>query len=681
MESSLTKPDMESTTDSGGIGIPSGSIGMAAPDKESRAAALEYARTLATRRAALRERMQRQMPAVRQVLRRELETRHADATAAREERREEWRARRDAARAATTTTMATMTTATAMATMMTTPTPRPGPLRHVEGAARHELARQSKLSSRGDRSALAARAPSRQSYSRAFTFWEAQVRLHREAVNPARPSMPAMANNQCYCSRAGGEHVSRVRAPLARTLGTGRESGGEGVPHAPHLTGARLRPLLRYWITEEWLRTLDENESALGIAADVGGDEGGDIGGASGSVLRQLHRDQRLAAERERRQALLSLIAARREAWMRELADGAGPPVAHSGAWQHPQRSSRESGPLTRRGVKEAPLRWRRGQEGSTHAGAHPGQHSNGAPHRPARTASRVPRQASIRALRAQASTTALGGRRGRGRYALAATQQQQQQQQQQQEQQQEQQQTSWLPSWLGRGSESSLLPTSTAGALSASGTSPEATPGWMGWLLPWATPQLSPHAIQVAELGAALGAVGALAEPEAPDTARTHKARKLLESRARAAERSEHRRATEHEALTHGGEHENAGAVTGAGASPHSLQLRQGQVARADWGAEERRAEAELLAEQTRLEAEKEALRQRLKAEAAAAAAAARAKAEKERKKLEESQARAIARAEMRRSGSKVTQQQQQQQQQQAESSWLPSWLGGGVV
>ena len=45
MEASLTKPDMESTTDSGGIGIPSGSIGMAAPDKESRAAALEYART------------------------------------------------------------------------------------------------------------------------------------------------------------------------------------------------------------------------------------------------------------------------------------------------------------------------------------------------------------------------------------------------------------------------------------------------------------------------------------------------------------------------------------------------------------------------------------------------------------------------------------------------------------
>jgi regulator of protease activity HflC (stomatin/prohibitin superfamily) len=146
-----------------------------------------------------------------------------------------------------------------------------------------------------------------------------------------------------------------------------------------------------------------------------------------------------------------------------------------------------------------------------------------------------------------------------------------------------------------------------------------------------------------------------------------------LLESLARAAERSEHRRATEHEALAHGGEHEHAGAVTGAGASLHSLQLRQGQVARADWGVEQRRDAAELLAEQQRLEAEKEALRQRLEAEAAAAAAAARAKAEKERQKLEESQARAIARAEMRRSGSKVM---QQQQQQQAETSWLPSWL-----
>ena len=658
-EASLTKPEMESTTDSGGIG-------MAAPDKELRAAALEYARMLATRRAALREHMQRQMPAVRQVLRRELEMRHADATAAREERREEWRARRDAARAATTTTMATMTTATAMATVTTTPTPRPGPLRHVEGAARLELGRQPKLCPRGDRSALATQAPFRQSYSRAVTFWEAEARLQREAVNLARPSTPAMAN---YRSRAGGEHVSRDRAPLARTLGAAREWGGEGAPHVPHLTGTRLRPLIHFWIMEERLRTLDEADNdmalgtALGVAADVVGNEGGDVGGVSGSVLRQLHRDQRLAAERERRQALLSQIAARREARMREHDDGAGRPAAHSGTWQHPQRSSRESGPLTRRGLKEAPLRWRRGQEGSTHADAHPGQHSNGVPHRLARTASRVPRQASIRA---QASTTALGGRRGRGWHALAATQQQQQQQQQQAN-------ASWLPSWLGRGSESSLLPTSTAGASSASSASPEATPGWMGWLLPWATPQLSPHAIQVAELSAALGAVAALAEPEAPDTARTHKARRLLESRARAAERSEHRRATEHEALAHGGEHEHAGAVTGAGASLHSLQLRQGQVASADWGVEQRRDAAELLAEQQRLEAEKEALRQRLEAEAAAAAAAARAKAEKERQKLEESQARAIARAEMRRSGSKVM---QQQQQQQAETSWLPSWL-----
>ena len=132
----------------------------------------------------------------------------------------------------------------------------------------------------------------------------------------------------------------------------------------------------------------------------------------------------------------------------------------------------------------------------------------------------------------------------------------------------------------------------------------------------------LSPHSAKVAELGAALGAVAAIAHP--PESEH-ESARKLAESQMRAAERAAHRRAVVQQASE---KLARVDKTMGKVAAATKIQARARGFLVRQRVRRRRREERQLQEEREKKRAAEEA------------------------RKLEESRARAIARAEMRRNG-----------------------------
>ena len=565
------------------------------PPLTPRHAAREHARERGERRAALRERLQLRHVGVKQALRGEVASRHADARAAAEEKREEWRARRALRQAAAEASCAS------------------SPSSCVAPSRAHAA----------DGGPCAAVPALHQSYHRAVSFWKEETRPRRaeakakrgEAAAPPRTSKrasePVSERDVSRAKLARAEHASGGGDPL--------EASHAATPR-PQLTRPRLRPLLHYWKEEERLHAPEgASEAKSGARPRPTWHEqrrcSGPSAGAGGESRR--HRDQRLADERSRRQALLDQMAERRQTRLVQLGAGASGPSAVP-SLAPPLRSSREFGAFTRRGLKDAPSRWYAPRAAHAHA---------------PRARSAAAGQPAAR--RGHSGVAAANGRPVERPEALARVAW-----------------PSWVP-WLGGGEGLSIGGPEPGprgagvggggdggggggGGSGGAGTGGGAGGGggWRSWWMPWAERPLSPHSQQVADLGAALGAVGlgvvAQDARETVEDASARRARKLQESRARAAERAQHRHDIEHVQHEHDDEaiHAKQRALilaTQVAAATKLQRNARGYVVRTRVRRQLRQAQ------ETREQHAKE-------------------KAARERRKLEESRARAIARAEMRR-------------------------------